>query len=137
MLRGLDQKVKHWKNTRIAGRKKQRDLKPRVGKAGDTKCSVLVPQGTKREKTDYIEGKILARLIMGNLISWLASRNGCPGQCMCELTISSGEKNRGQQECQVKNKTNSSSHTAQKVSLYQSHTYLKNSTSTTGTKYIK
>lgn len=92
MLRGLDQKVKHWKNTRIAGKtNKHRDLKPRVGKAGDTKCSVLVPQGTKREKTDYIEGKNLARLIMGNLISRLANRNGSPGQCMCELTISSNK----------------------------------------------
>lgn len=65
--------------TRIAGKKKNRDQKPRVGKAGDTKCSVLVPRGTKREKTDYIEGKNLA---MGNLISRLANRNGSPGPCM-------------------------------------------------------
>ncbi len=76
----------------------------------------------RKEQTDYIQGKNLARLIMGNLISRLANRNGSPGQCMYELTISSGNKT-GQQECQEKNKTNSSSHTPHKTSLYISHTH--------------
>lgn len=102
MLRGPDQKVKYWKKKRIAERRKRKGSlrSPRVGKARDSKCSVLVPQGTKREKTDYTEGKNLARLIMGNLISWLANRNGSPGPCVYELTIYSGKTNTGQQECE-------------------------------------
>lgn len=37
---------------------------------------------------------------MGNLISWLANRNGSPGPCVYELTIYSGKTNTGQQECE-------------------------------------
>jgi len=64
MVRWPDQKVKYWKKTRIAERRRRKRERsprsPRVGKARDSKCSVLVPQGTKREMTDYTEGKNLA-----------------------------------------------------------------------------
>lgn len=95
-----------------------------MGKAGDAKCSVLVSQGTKREKTDYIEGKNLARLIMGNLISWLANRNGSPGQCVCELTISSGKKTEASKNAK-KRTTQMHPQTQHKKSLYISPTHTK------------
>lgn len=93
-----------------------------MGKAGDSKCSVLVPRGTKTEKTDYTEGKNLAQLIMGNQISWLANRNGSPGPCVCELTIYSGETNSKNASKNMKrHKTNSTSHTTHRISISVTH----------------
>lgn len=47
MLRGLDQKVKHWKNTRIAGRKKTERSETRSGKSRGRK---MFRPGFSRDK---------------------------------------------------------------------------------------
>lgn len=61
---------------------------------------------------------------MGNLISWLANRNGSPGQCVCELTISSGKKTEASKNAK-KRTTQMHPQTQHKKSLYISPTHTR------------